>query len=116
MLPQGDVRSDTILTVVEKDDPEIVSAYWRGENVWEFNLHAIGVHGLADEELVVFEVGNDLLGESLSTLLELLDLLLAGAPFGERLLDLLHVACRIQSVSRRGSCRPNCDILLRWPR
>ena len=71
---------------------------WQKRVCW-FNIHAIGVHGLADEELVVAKVGNNLLGELLSAGLELLDLLCAGAPRGERLLDLLHVACRIRSVS-----------------
>lgn len=55
--------------------------------------HSIGVHGLADKELVVLEVGDDLLRESRSTGLEGLDLLLAGAPSLHSLLDLLHVGC-----------------------
>ena len=69
------------------------------------NLHGIGVHGLADQELVVLEVGNNALGESLSTLLELLDLVLAGAVGGELLLDLLHVGCIAESVSGSNLCR-----------
>jgi hypothetical protein len=45
VLPDSHIGRDTVLAVVEEDD------------------HAIGVHGLADEELVVLEVGDDLLGE-----------------------------------------------------
>jgi hypothetical protein len=43
--PAGYIGRDAVLAVVEKDD------------------HAIGVHGLANEELVVLEVGDDLLGK-----------------------------------------------------
>jgi hypothetical protein len=64
------------------------------------NVHGIGVHGLADEELVVLEVADDLLGEALGTLLELLDLVLAGSVLAHGLLDLLHVGCSSRSVSR----------------
>ena len=46
------LTGDTILAVVEEGD------------------HAIGVHVLASVELKVLEVGNDLLGEGLSTLFE----------------------------------------------
>lgn len=73
MLPNSDERSGTVLTVVEEDN------------------HAIGVHGLASQELVVLEVGDDLLGESLSTLLKRLDLV--RVVLLEVCLDLLHVAC-----------------------
>ena len=74
MLPDGNEGGNTVLTVVEEDD------------------HAIGVHGLADQELVVLEVANNLLGESLGTLLESGDLVGAGALLGELGLDSLHVA------------------------
>ena len=62
------------------------------------NVHGIGVHGRADQELVVLEVGDDLLGETGSTLLELLDLVLAGAGGSHGLLNLLHVGCNVWSV------------------
>lgn len=74
VLPDGNEGGDTILTVVEEDD------------------HAIGVHGLASEELVVLEVGDDLLGVSGSTLLESGDLLSGGTLLLELGLDSLHVA------------------------
>lgn len=61
-------------------------------------VHGIGVHGGADQELVVLEAADDPLGESLSTLLELLDLILAGAAGGHGLLDLLHVSYNLWSV------------------
>jgi hypothetical protein len=74
VLPDGNVGGDTILAVVEEDN------------------HAVGVHGIAGEELVVLEVGNDLLSELLGSSLELLDGLLVSALVLERLLDRLHVA------------------------
>ena len=61
VLPDGNEGGDTVLAVVEEDD------------------HAIGVHGLASKELVVLEVGDDLLGETGSALLEGGDLLGRGA-------------------------------------
>ena len=76
-----------------------------------FNIHAIGVHGLADQELVVAEVGNDLLGESGCTLLELLDLLLTGVPCGKGLLDLLHVACKFN----QSPVRPHVKRVAAYP-
>lgn len=63
------------------------------------DLHGIGVHGLANEELVVAEVGNDLLGEALGTSLEFLDLVVAGATGLEGLLDLLHVGWGTRSAT-----------------
>lgn len=81
------------------------------------NVHGIGVHGSADQELVVLEVGDDLLGETLGTLLELLDLVLAGTVLGHGLLDLLHVGCKVVSVFVRPSVAGDCSsIHLRWPR
>jgi hypothetical protein len=44
VLPDDNVGGDAVLAVVEEDD------------------HAVGVHGLADQEFVVFEVGDNLLG------------------------------------------------------
>jgi hypothetical protein len=62
-----------ILAVVEEDD------------------HAVGVHGLAGEELPVLERADNLLGEGLGTSLELLDLLVRGVVGLHLLLDGLHV-------------------------
>lgn len=81
------------------------------------NVHGIGVHGSADQELVVLEVGDDLLGETLGTLLELLDFVLAGAVGGHGLLDLLHVGYDVESAFVRQSVVGNCSsIHLRWLR
>jgi hypothetical protein len=57
------------------------------------NAHRIGVHALADQELVVLEVGNNLLGEALRALLESGDLVGALALLRELCLDSLHVTC-----------------------
>lgn len=75
MLPDGNVGCDTILAVVEEDD------------------HAIGVHGLAGEELVVLEVADDLLSVARGLGLEVLDGGLVSALLLEAILDCLHVAC-----------------------
>jgi hypothetical protein len=77
VLPDGDERSDAVLAVVEEDN------------------HAVGVHRLAGVELVVLEVADDLLGETLSLGLEVLDLRLVGTLCLERLLDGLHVTCEM---------------------
>lgn len=69
-----------ILTVVEEDD------------------HAVRVHGLASEELPVLEVGDNLLGESGGTGLELLDLVVRSASGLHVLLDLLHVLLEVTEV------------------
>lgn len=98
MLPQGNVRGGTVLTVVEEDNPIIVSVCVSTCNRRTRNIHGIGVHGGTDQELVILEVGDNLLGEALSTLLELLDLILAGAVGSHGLLDLLHVGCNVLSV------------------
>jgi hypothetical protein len=74
VLPDGDEGGGTVLAVVEEDN------------------HAVRVHRLAGVELVVLEVANDLLGETLSLGLEVLDLCLVGTLGLERLLDGLHVA------------------------
>ena len=80
MLPNGDKRRDAVLAVVKK------------------NNHAVGIHALADQELVVLEVINDLLRKGLGAALELLDLLFGRALLLERLFDLLHVCCAHRSV------------------
>ena len=57
--------------------------------VVEEGNHAVGVHALASVELVVLEVADNLLRESLSGLLELINLIRAGLL--ELGLDGLHV-------------------------
>ena len=74
VLPDSDEGGDTVLAVVEEND------------------HAIGVHGLAGVELVVLEVGDNLLGVAGGTLLESGDLLGGGTLLLELGLDRLHVA------------------------
>lgn len=58
--------------------------------------HAVGVHALSDVELVVLEVGNNLLGEILSALLEGSDSV--GVGLLELSLDGLHVALKVGKV------------------
>jgi hypothetical protein len=77
VLPHGDVGGDTVLAVVEKDN------------------HAVGVHRLASEELVVLEVADNLLSEALGLALKVLDLGLVGTLCLKSLLDGLHVACDV---------------------
>jgi hypothetical protein len=80
VLPDGNVGGDTVLAVVEEDN------------------HTVGVHGLASIELVVLEVGDDLLGEAGSLGLELLDGSLISALVLESLLDGLHVAYALSAL------------------
>jgi len=75
VLPDGNVGCYTVLAVVEEDD------------------HAVGVHGLASEELVVLEVANDFLGVGSGLGLKVLDLGRISTLLLEGLLDGLHVAC-----------------------
>jgi hypothetical protein len=95
VLPDGDERGDTILAVVEEDD------------------HAVGVHRLSGVELVVLEVGDDLLGEALSLGLAVLDLGLVSTLGLESLLNGLHVACRL---SVRPPIEASMDAPLRYVR
>ena len=76
----GRRTGDTVLTVVKKGD------------------HAVRVHVLASVELVVLEVGNDLLREVLRALLERLDLGRVRALLLEVALDRLHVALEVGEV------------------
>lgn len=78
VLPEDEVRSSTVLSVVEEGD------------------HSIGVHGLTSVEVVVLEVGDNLLGVSLGSLLEGLDLI--GLVLGEVGLDSLHVTLEVGEV------------------
>jgi hypothetical protein len=72
-LTEAAVRGGSILAVVEE------------------NNHAVRVHGLAGVELPVLEGADNLLGEGLSTSLELLDLVVGGVSGLHLLLDGLHV-------------------------
>ena len=66
--------------------------------VVEEGNHAVGVHALAGVELVVLEVGDDLLREVLRALLERLDLGRVRALLLEVALDRLHVALEVGEV------------------
>lgn len=57
------------------------------------NIHSVDIHALTNKELVVLEVGNDLLGKCLGTLFESGNLLSGGAFCDEIGLDSLHVSC-----------------------
>lgn len=73
-IPDHDVGSDTVLTVVEEDN------------------HSLGVHGLASVEVKVLEVGRELAREVLGGLgLPLLDLVIGLASLGHLTLDGLEV-------------------------
>lgn len=94
MLPDNDVGGDTILAVVHENDT-ILGQYppLQANSVLGSNLQAIGVHGLASEELKVLEVGQELvLDVLLGTSLEGGDLLLRAASLLESSLNSLHVA------------------------
>jgi len=80
VFPDSDIWCSAVLAVVEEDD------------------HAVWVHGFADEELVVLEFTDDLLGEALGARLEFLDLFLGSALFLEAFLDLLHVGLEVGQV------------------
>jgi len=80
VLPDSYERRDPILAVVKQND------------------HSIGVHGLADEELVVLETSNNLLGKGGRSLFELLDLVLTAALLLHAFLDLLHVALEMAEI------------------
>jgi hypothetical protein len=85
ILPVDHVRGDTVLSVVHQDD------------------HTLGVHRLSNEELVVLEVSDQLLGEGLSGSLESREPCLGGLVSGlgslsEGRLELLHVALQVGQV------------------
>jgi len=98
VLPDGHKWRDTVLTVVEQHNPTAHVSTHTSRGHDRSHLHSVGVHGLADKELVVLEVGNDLLRVSLRTRLELLDRLVAGAVGLHSLLDLLHVRLQVGEV------------------
>lgn len=104
MLPDNDVRGDTVLTVVEENNTKGIiilachpckGSYWLpNSKVGNKYLHALGVHGLASVELKVLDVGQKLLLDvALGTLLEGSDLLSGSTLLLEGSLDRLHVAC-----------------------
>jgi len=63
------------------------------------NIHSVGVHALADIELVVLEVANDLLGKGVGLGLEVLDLVLTGTLLSKSLLDIAHVLLEVGQVA-----------------
>merc|ERR1712032_830555 len=78
ILPEGEVRGRSVLSVVQQGD------------------HTLWVHALSDVELVVLEVGDNLLGELLGTLLESRDTVRVGLL--ELGLDSLHVTLEVGEV------------------
>ncbi|KAI3488803.1 hypothetical protein L1887_47144 [Cichorium endivia] len=78
VLPEDEVRGHAVLAVVEESD------------------HALGVHGLAGEELPVAEGADDLLGKGGGALLKGGDAVRVG--LGELGLDRLHVALEVGEV------------------
>jgi len=80
VLPDSHERRDPILAVVKQND------------------HSIGVHGLADEKLVVLEAGNNLFGKGGCSFLKLLDLVLTATLLLHAFLDRLHVALEMAEI------------------
>jgi hypothetical protein len=80
VLPDGSVRGDTVFTEIDED------------------VHAVGVHGLVHENIIVVVVAKDLLDGGGSATLEFLDGLLRGTLFLELVVDTLDVGwCTLQS-------------------
>jgi hypothetical protein len=75
VLPDGSVRGDTVFTEVDED------------------VHAVGVHGLVHEDIVVVVVAEDLLDGGSSAGLEFLDGVIRGTLFLELVVDGLDVGC-----------------------
>lgn len=100
MLPDGNVRRDTVLAVVEKDDPKHMSDTATSQTYsTRRHSHPIRVHALTDQELVVLEVPDNLLRIPLRTLLELHHLLVTRTPLLHLTLDLLHVPLQMRKVA-----------------
>ena len=102
MLPDGNVWSHTILSVVQENDPIesiLVKNTQRRSTSRLHDIHSIGIHRLADIEVVILDVRNDLLRKRLGTGLELLDRIIAGATVLECGLDLLHVVFEMSEVA-----------------
>lgn len=99
MLPDSNVWGGTILAIVHQNNPKSeVSMVVHGSPRFVRSLHSVWVHGLADVEIVVLEVTDDLLGVTSSTLLELGDLLIGSSVGLHGLLDLLHVSLKVGEV------------------
>ena len=62
------------------------------------NIHSIRIHALADIEVVVLEVRNNLLRIRRGARLKLLDRIVAGAILLERGLHLLHVLLEMSEI------------------
>lgn len=97
IFPESEVRGRAVLSVVLDHLATILII--RRPSTYKQSNHAIRVHALSDVELKVLEVGNNLLCESLCTLLECGDSLRVG--FLELGLDGLHVALEVGQVGLR---------------
>lgn len=75
MLPHGGKGGNTILTEIDE------------------NVHAVGVHGLVHENVVVIVVGKDLLDSGGCAGLEFLDFLVGSTLFLEFVIDGFDVGC-----------------------
>lgn len=100
VLPHGEVRGDTVLSVVLENGISISCVSIMQITHKEAD-HAVGVHALSDVELVVLEVGNNFLGEILSALLESSHSV--GVGLLELRLDGLHVALKVGKVRLRSA-------------
>lgn len=77
VLPDSSERGDTVLTEIDED------------------VHAVGVHRLVHEDIVVVVVGEDLLDGSGSATLEFLDGFFGGTVFLELVVDALDIGCTL---------------------
>ena len=95
MLPDNDIWRDTVLAIVEKDNPgnRSVSVKSNVKLLKGIYIHPIWIHRFAGVEVEVTEIRYDLLSiVFLDTLLERLDLSLVRAVLLELLDDFLEVA------------------------
>ena len=95
MLPDNDIWRDTVLAIVEKDNPgnRSVSVKSSIEEPKGIYIHSIWIHRFAGVEVEVTEIRYDLFSiVFLDPLLERLDLSLIRAVLLELLDDLLEVA------------------------
>lgn len=83
MLPDSNIRRDAILAVIQ-----------------QYN-HAIRIHALTNQELVILEAAHNLFGICLRARLKSLDLFIARAFLLEPFLDLLHVGYRRSTAISR---------------
>lgn len=98
MLPDRDERRDAVFAVVHQDHPMTQSVSLRYA-LASCNSHSVRIHGLADEEIIVFEVTLDLLCLSASSGLECFDVFFARTPFRESFLHSLHVALEMCEIA-----------------